>query len=190
MLDVGRRIGAGGGWAGMLDGLRIGTGGGDDGGFAVRDSGAALRFGSGGRLRLGGGGGWLTPGRACATASGGWLATGRGGGGCADDGRLTGGGGGPDGRLRGAPTLASAFTGGPEFRFAVMPALHRPIARSAQITQCVKEPGNASLIAPSGTPATAGDIGTVVFRCHGFLGACPRVTGVPTQACPSGPARR
>ena len=176
MLDAGRRIGAGGGCDGMPDGLRVGIGGGADAGFALtltwRDSGPAFGFGSGGRLRLGGGGGWLRPGRACASAVGGWLATGRGGagGGCADDGRRTGGGGGPEERLRGAPTLASAFTGGPEFRFAVMPALHRPIACSAQITQCARVHGNASFFEANGHHATVFGIGAVVFHWHGFPG--------------------
>src|SRR6187431_1298356 len=142
MLDAGRRIGAGGGCDGMPDGLRVGIGGGADAGFALtltwRDSGPAFGFGSGGRLRFGGGGGWLTAGRACAVATGAWLGTVRcgGRGGCTGAGRRIGADGGPDGGLCGASTLESAFTGGPEFRFAVMPALHRPIARSAQITQC------------------------------------------------------
>jgi hypothetical protein len=147
----------------------MGAGGGADRGATLREAGAALWFGSGGRLRFGGGGGWLTVGRACATAKGGSLGTGRGGaGGRADSGRRTGGGGGPEGTLRGAPTLASAFTGGPEFRFAVMPALHRPIARSAQITHRAKSRENASLFGAEGSRATVFDIGTVVFRCHGF----------------------
>lgn len=120
MLDVGRRIGFGGGCEGKPDGgLRLGTRG--------TNGGAAFRFGSGGRLRFGGGGGWLTtptaPGRACTTC-GGSLGSVRcsGGDGLADCGRRTGGGGGPEGTLRGAPTLASAFSGGPELRFAVMAA--------------------------------------------------------------------
>ena len=171
MLDEGRPIGFGGGCDGKLDGgLRLGTVGSE--GFA------ALRFGSGGRLRFGGGGGWLTAPaateRACTTG-GGWLGSARcgGGGGPADCGRRTGGGGGPEGRLRGAPTLASAFSGGPELRFAVMATLHRPIGCPTQITQSAKVRGIASLFEANRTPATVRDIGTVVFRSHGFQASSP-----------------
>ena len=74
MLDVGRRIGLGGGCAGKLDeGLRTGARGGVGDGATLLDTTwraatAALSLGSGGRLRFGGGGGWLTPGRAWAIA--------------------------------------------------------------------------------------------------------------------------
>ncbi|MEI9949786.1 MAG: hypothetical protein WDO74_12600 [Pseudomonadota bacterium] len=70
-LDDGLRIGAGGGCAGRLDGLRVGIGGRAEDGGKLCDAGATLWFTSGGRLRLGGGGGWLSIGRACATSSGG-----------------------------------------------------------------------------------------------------------------------
>jgi hypothetical protein len=75
MLDVGRRIGLGGGCAGELDeGVRTGTRGGAADGATLRATlrvaSAALSLGSGGRLRFGGGGGWLTAGRAFAAAGG------------------------------------------------------------------------------------------------------------------------
>jgi hypothetical protein len=41
-LEAGRRIGFGGGCAGMLDGPRVGTGRGAEGGVALTDSGATL----------------------------------------------------------------------------------------------------------------------------------------------------
>jgi len=88
MLDVGRRIGAGGACGGNWDeGRRTGAGGAADAGATLPDADAAdaLIVGSGVRLRLGGGGGWLTAGRAGAAelwaTAGGWLGTGRGGGG-------------------------------------------------------------------------------------------------------------
>jgi len=120
MLDVGRRIGFGGGCEGKPDGgLRLGTRGSTNGG-------AAFRVGSGGRLRFGGGGGWLTrppaAGRAFTTCGGSLGSVRCSAGGGPDCGRRTGGGGGPERKLRGAPTLASAFSGGPELRFAVMAA--------------------------------------------------------------------
>ena len=64
--------------------------------------------------------------------------------------------------------LASAFTGGPEFRFAVMPVLHMLNGCPKQTTPGAKVRGNASLFEASDTLATVFDIGTVVFRCHGF----------------------
>jgi hypothetical protein len=75
MLDVGRRIGLGGGCAGAADdGRRSGARGGAEEGetvpAALRAASAALSLGSGGRLRLGGGGGWLNTGRACGTPAG------------------------------------------------------------------------------------------------------------------------
>jgi len=70
MLDAGLRIGFGGGFEGKPDGLRLGVGG-TEGDAALRDAGVALMPDSGGRLRFGGGGGWLVKARPCATESGG-----------------------------------------------------------------------------------------------------------------------
>ncbi|HEX2669541.1 MAG TPA: hypothetical protein VHM25_01655 [Polyangiaceae bacterium] len=97
-LEAGRRIGLGGGADGSADaGRRIGAGGGPEDGAPGRGAvGATLVVASpAGRLRFGGGGGWLMAGRAWAP-TGGWLGIGRwGGGGAADWGRR-GGGGGPE----------------------------------------------------------------------------------------------
>jgi len=57
MLDVGRRIGLGGGCEGNCDAGRRGAGGAAEAGATLRTAGEALKVGSGVRLRLGGGGG-------------------------------------------------------------------------------------------------------------------------------------
>jgi len=76
-FEAGLRIGFGGGDDGIADaGRRIGAGGAEAGAALLAD-GATLALSSGGRLRFGGGGGWLTFGRACAIAAGAWLGTGR-----------------------------------------------------------------------------------------------------------------